>query len=121
MADESIKLEDLENFEDQGMKIREALEYQKVTPNFSADDYVCVGEYSDIIYDENPENWTKFWLIGEDIGNGEFYFFINNDKIYLDKGNIMLEESYQDMFKSVMDIVFGEGISHTIDYRGLKN
>lgn len=119
MVDESIKIEDLENFEDQGMKIRETLEYQK-SANFNPNDYVCVGEYRDILYDENDGNWTKFWLIGEDIGDGDFYFFINKDKIYLDKGNIMLEDNYHDMFKSVMDVVFGEGIGHTIDFRGLN-
>lgn len=120
MADiDQLKIEDLENFEDQGMRIKEVLEWQKVCPNFSENDYVCVGDYTDITYDENG-NWTKFMLIGEDIGDGDFYFFFKDNNIYLDKGNIMLEERYHDMFKSVMSIAFGPGIGHTIDFRGLN-
>lgn len=112
-----LRLEDLDNFEDQGMKIRETINYQN-TDGFNEEDYILVGKYEDLIFDKTG-GWTKFWLIGDDIGDGEFTFYIKDDKIYLHKDDIMLEPSYQDMFKHILDIVFGS-IGHNIDYSGLN-
>lgn len=118
MENNQISLEDLENYEDQGMRIREEINFQN-SDGFNENDYVCVGSYTDIVYDENG-GWTKLWLIGDDIGDGDFVFYLKDDKIYLHKDDIMTEKSYHEMFKSVIDVVFGS-IGHTIDFRGLES
>lgn len=119
-----IKLEDLENYEDCGMKCREVLMYQdefKKENNRDLDpdkDMVLIGEYGEVVYDENG-NWTKFTLVGEDIGDGGFYFFLKDNLIYMDKDNILLDEEYHELVKVTISQFFKD-ISNTIDFRGLK-
>lgn len=120
-----ITKEDLENYQDHGMRCKEVFKYQEeFKKQFGRDldpenDMIEVGEYGEIIYDEDG-NWTKFMLIGDDIGNGEFYFFIWKSGVYLDKGNMMLDEEYHEMFKTTLGQFFGGSVTNTIDFRGLR-
>ena len=120
-----IKLEDLENYEDHGMRVKEIVKYQeefksKFGRNLDPDkDMVLIGEYSEIMFDENG-NWTKFMLFGDDIGNGEFYFFLKDFGIYLDKGNLLLEDSYHDMVKTTINQFFNDSVKNVVDFRELK-
>lgn len=121
-----ITLEDLENYESHGMRCEEEMNYQDIFKEKNGrsinpdKDMICIGEYGDFIYG-NDDEWTKFKLIGEDIGEGWFYFFIWRDKIYLDKGNILLDPKYRDLVTITIDQFFGPSVSHTIDFRGLNN
>lgn len=120
-----ITLKDLENYEAFGMRCTEDYNYQDIFKNEhgrSLDpdkDMVCIGEYGDFMFGTDDE-WTKFKLIGDDIGDGWFYFFLWRDKIYLDKDNLLLDEKYHDLVSTTLDQFFGPSISHTIDFRGNK-
>lgn len=125
MEENEIDLEKLKDFEDYGMRIREYPAYQnEFKSKFGRDldedkDMVLIGEYGGITFDLEG-NWVKFDLVGEDIGDGDFYFFIKGNNIYLDKGSMLLDESYRDMVITTLDQVIGPSLSHTIDFRGLK-
>lgn len=125
MEENEIDLEKLKDFEDHGMRIREIPRYQDVFKSEfgrdlnESDDMILIGDYSDLTYDLEG-NWTKFYLIGDDIGDGDFYFFIKDNNIYLDKGSMLLEDSYRDLVITTLDQVFGPSVGHTIDFRGLK-
>lgn len=122
---EELTLEELRDFEDHGMRCRSVDNYEEeFKSKFGRElsesaDMVLVGEYGDLVYDDTGA-WTKFMLIGEDIGDGEFYFFIKDNLIFLDKGSLMLQEDYHLLFIDTIDQFFGPDVTHTVDYRGLK-
>lgn len=116
-----ITLDNLENYERFGMRCKETIFYQDVFKQMNgrdldpSKDMVKVGTYKDTFIFDEGENWTKFEFIGDDIGEGNMYLFIYKDGLYLDSDNIMLDPSYHDMFKELVQNFFENDVPYELN------
>lgn len=108
---------------------REEVHYQEIFKNLNGrelnedEDMILIGEYGVgvITYSDDPNDWTKFYIIGDDIGDGLIQFYIKGNNIYLEKDSILLNEEYRELFIDILSTsFFGKRIEFQVDYRGLK-